>query len=216
MFTWTLDNASYNAVFVEALHSLLPAPLDAQELQLGCFAHIINISSTKVIKAVEDHFVAGGTANSALWPEEGDSDNEDPTVAARNPVSRCCTLVTAIRASGKQRAKFADIITTGTKYNEWKLEPLELLRDVLTRWDSTFLMIQRVVQLRKVCYHCSFPIIANYDSQLKNLSITRATVSSNTKFKNQSGGFLSIFLLFSLFVHVVMPPDINLTYFVHS
>lgn len=131
----------------------IPAPLGWKELQLGCFAHIINIASTKVIKAIGDYYRRKGPANNAPPPFEGIDVDPNHDIAARDPIALCRTLVTAIRASGKRRAKFNELVLSGNRYGEWSLEPLELLCNVPTCWDSVFFMIKRVVYLRKVCPH---------------------------------------------------------------
>ena len=77
-----------------------------------------------------------------------------------NPVAKLRKLIKAMRSSGTRRASFRDHIARGLK-NRWFKDPedgdiieefpgFELLRDVPTRWDSTYTMINRAWHLRPV------------------------------------------------------------------
>ena len=84
----------------------------------------------------------------------------DPAYAdalQNDPVKRARQLVTACRASGLRREAFAKTITEGNEsgaFGEGKqLRQVQLLRDVSTRWSSTFLMIDRLLELYPVCTH---------------------------------------------------------------
>ena len=92
----------------------------------------------------------------------------DPAYAAalqEDPVKRARQLVTACRVSGLRREKFAATITEGNKTGAFgegvELRQVQLLRDVSTRWSSTFMMIDRLLELYPVCRsvlsHLSFP-----------------------------------------------------------
>ena len=62
-------------------------------------------------------------------------------------------LVTAIQASGQRREDFAMVIAEGNKAGVFGLEGLRevvLLKDMDVRWSSTFLMIDRVLELYPV------------------------------------------------------------------
>ncbi len=65
------------------------------------------------------------------------------------------TLVTKCRASDQRRKELRSIITEGNEGGGWgeNSEPialLQLLKDVDTRWSSTFLMIDRLLELNLV------------------------------------------------------------------
>lgn len=120
-----------------------------------CFLHVVNLSSGHVIqglmKALED------------LPENW----EPPTLkhakqsytdaVARNPIALGCAVVRAIRASGSRREAFDDVIKDGNA-KKWfkdgektlKVKSLQLLRDVCTRWDSVYYMLNRLRKLRPV------------------------------------------------------------------
>lgn len=79
----------------------------------------------------------------------------------RNPLILIRKLVRGIRASGERRDAFRDSIRDGIKDRTFidpengmvvtSLPEVELLRDVPTRWDSTYQMITRAKILRPVC-----------------------------------------------------------------
>lgn len=66
-------------------------------------------------------------------------------------------LVTACRASGQRRDDFADVIRDGNIQGAWgkegeSLRAVVLLKDMEIRWSSTFLMIDRVLELAPVSF----------------------------------------------------------------
>lgn len=76
----------------------------------------------------------------------------DVIAAARTLVAKC-------RASGQRRERFSKIIAEGNKADNWpksqdgvsvRIDDLQLLRDVDTRWSSVFLMIDRLLYLYPV------------------------------------------------------------------
>lgn len=80
----------------------------------------------------------------------------------QNPVNRACALVRAIRLSGVRREEFSRTIKSGNTGRMFKEEgkvvmvkELQLIKDVKHRWDSLYLMIVRLLELRLVI---SFPI----------------------------------------------------------
>lgn len=72
----------------------------------------------------------------------------------RDVVGRERRLVAACRASGQRREDFKNTIVNGNENGGWGdaglLRVVVLLRDVDTRWSSTFLMIDRVLELHLV------------------------------------------------------------------
>ncbi|KAJ3924315.1 MAG: hypothetical protein NXY57DRAFT_908147, partial [Lentinula lateritia] len=62
------------------------------------------------------------------------------------------SLVTAVRGSGQRREEFQQIIKDGNTAGGWGnakelLRVVALLKDVDTRWSSTFLMIDQLIEL---------------------------------------------------------------------
>ncbi|KII93740.1 hypothetical protein PLICRDRAFT_79070, partial [Plicaturopsis crispa FD-325 SS-3] len=66
---------------------------------------------------------------------------------ANNPIASCRSLVAQCRASGQRREDFASCIKEGNESGAFKLSVWQLLRDVDTRWSSTFFMMNRVLDL---------------------------------------------------------------------
>jgi hypothetical protein len=81
----------------------------------------------------------------------------------RNPLKRARTLVHFLHSSDQCREGFCEFIKLGNehgwfngkdnhgKHVKVKVPELQLLRDVKTRWDSVYLMLERLRQLRLVC-----------------------------------------------------------------
>lgn len=112
-------------------------PFDATDRRIMCYAHVINLSSGRVIRAV---------------------DCED-TPLESNPIGLGREVVRAIRASGQRREAFDDTITAGNQKNWFKtgqppepvkIQHLQLLRDVRSRWDSVYSLLKRLRVMRPV------------------------------------------------------------------
>ena len=105
-------------------------------------------------------------------------DNDIPRRWARgvkcDPLSRAQSVIRLLRSSDQRRQGFQDFIKDGNEYKRFflpdpkkkakttaknrnkkkgiavEVPQVELLRDVKTRWDSTYLMLQRLLDLRPV------------------------------------------------------------------
>lgn len=156
-----MDNASNNKSCLQELEILLRAreiEFDASDRLVACFPHVIHICVTHVVKSFTG---ADLTAIARAWGSTFSDQEERKTYVAAvksNPIGMCRDAVRAIRASGMRRDEFTDTIKTGNTKN-WYKDPtgnvvkvpeLELLRDVSTRWDSMFTMINRLRALRPV------------------------------------------------------------------
>ena len=119
-----------------------------------CFPHIVNLACKAILSAITNLDYAqdppeGGTPPSSLENVDGD------------PIAKLRSLIQAvsyyklsfsgpklttwqIRASSLRRHHFVQIAKT------FQMN-LELLRDVDTRWSSTYLMILRALELESVC-----------------------------------------------------------------
>jgi hypothetical protein len=68
------------------------------------------------------------------------------------------SLVKAIRASGQRQASFDQVVLSGNDTGWWKdemgasitIKSLKFLRDVRTRWDSTYQMLIRILMFKQV------------------------------------------------------------------
>jgi hypothetical protein len=106
---------------------------DAVDRRIMCFAHIINLSSGKVISAADN--------------------------LESKPIGHSRQVVRGIRFSGKRREAFRETVQNGNSKGWFKVgnppktilvEDLQLLRDVRTRWDSVFFMLNRLREMRPV------------------------------------------------------------------
>ncbi|TFK59652.1 hypothetical protein BDN72DRAFT_780444 [Pluteus cervinus] len=131
--------------------------LSWEELKIGCFPHTVNIATQKVITAVGLQYKnRAPIANPPPTPGDGDGDNLD--LSARNPLALVRAEIRGIRASGKRREEFRAVVDEGNKRGWWivneqpvQLKNRELILDVATRWDSTYQMDARALELRPVC-----------------------------------------------------------------
>jgi hypothetical protein len=137
---------------------------DAKDNRIMCFPHVINIAVQHVLDMM----------SSVGAPENDDDDSEVETYAentdegrrfgqtfeaacAQDPIARLRKIVVTIRSSGQRRDAFMTWIETGNKSGLFvfqnkpvQIEPRQLLRDVRTRWDSTYQMIKRCIEMRLV------------------------------------------------------------------
>jgi hypothetical protein len=137
---------------------------NAKDNRIMCFPHTINIAVQHVLTEM----------SSARAPENDDDDFEDLTDAAdadkgrgyeqtfeaacaQDPIARLRKIVMAIRASGQRREGLKTWIENGNRSKLFvlqdkpvEIEPMQLLRDVRTRWDSTYQMIRRCIEMRLV------------------------------------------------------------------
>lgn len=123
----------------------------------SCFPHVINLC----VKAGIRQLTELPFEDTPIPQEDSDefiNDLEEETsryssILADDVVAAARHLVTAIRASGQRREDFAMVIAEGNKAGVFGLEGLRevvLLKDMDVRWSSTFLMIDRVLELYPV------------------------------------------------------------------
>lgn len=67
------------------------------------------------------------------------------------PISNTRAIVAICRKSGSRRAELRNVITEGIRDGTWPhLRVVQLLRDCVTRWSSTYNMIDRCIELYPV------------------------------------------------------------------
>ncbi|KAJ3925110.1 MAG: hypothetical protein NXY57DRAFT_907468 [Lentinula lateritia] len=115
---------------------LLNIPFDVIGNRIRCFPHVVNIA----VKTGLQHLTT--IVNAA---HDKDLEGTDNFLSARS-------LITAVRGSGQCCEEFKQIIKNGNISGGWgdfkqQLRVVELLKDVDTRWSSTFLMIDRLLEL---------------------------------------------------------------------
>lgn len=163
---WTLDNAANNGTFMTELAALLYSRdinFDAQDRRIMCFPHIINICSQHVISKFTNIELANATEATPviLAPNNATRQSFNNAVSC-DPIALGRNTVRVLRSSGQRRDTFDDIIKdgndkgwfgkTGNPPVNIQLRPLQLLRDVKTRWDSVYFMIKRLREMRPVSY----------------------------------------------------------------
>ena len=131
-------------------------PFDAEDRRIMCYGHIVDLSSGWVIDGL-----TGAAEDLQDWdgPALLDAGSQSYEEArARNPVALARTVVRAIRGSGLRRDAFDKVVVNGNAKgwfkeggNIVKLKRLQLLRDVRTRWDSVYYMLNRLREMRQVC-----------------------------------------------------------------
>jgi hypothetical protein len=119
--------------------------------EASCFPHVTNIATKTGLKYLTQVPADDTEVDAVLIEEEfpllppssmdaayRDALEGDVVAAARKLVNVC-------RASGQRREALREIIKEGNAQNLFTLDELELLRDVDTRWSSTFYMIDRLI-----------------------------------------------------------------------
>jgi hypothetical protein len=147
---FTLDNAGNNGTMMKSLEAMLASRdivFDAVDRRIMCFAHIVDLSSKQVTRN------AGNTDND----DNDDSPQCDDGTTVSATIARGRNVVRVIRGSGMRRAAFDEVIENGNNRGYFKkgsdvvkVEKLKLLRDVRTRWDSIYLMLNRLREMRPV------------------------------------------------------------------
>ncbi|KII82783.1 hypothetical protein PLICRDRAFT_58629 [Plicaturopsis crispa FD-325 SS-3] len=159
----------------------LDIPFSAEGNRVRCFPHVINLAvkagidaHTKVTvpppmppssvppPSVPPSSVPPPSTGPAA-PTNGASARQYAQALANNPIASCRSLVAQCRASGQRREDFASCIKEGNESGAFKLSVWQLLRDVDTRWSSTFFMMNRVLDL--------YPAIDAYLSKTKQSAI---------------------------------------------
>jgi hypothetical protein len=145
------------------------------ENRIRCYAHIINVCSGHIVAAVSPpRRKSSNTRSYADDDSDDESDDESPSndEAAKlpvysnhadwlagikcDPLKRARKVVRFLRSSDQRKENFRAFIINGNNTGLFKnaengrVEPLQLLRDVKTRWDSVFLMLERLRELRPV------------------------------------------------------------------
>ena len=92
-------------------------------------------------------------------PEEDlDDDKTTQSKVPTDLLGKVRLLIKAIQASGQHQASFYQVVLSGNDAGWWKdengalitINPLKFLRDVRTRWDSTYQMLIRLLMFKQV------------------------------------------------------------------
>jgi hypothetical protein len=163
---FTLDNAANNETMMYELQRRLQEReivFDAADRKVMCYAHIVNLSSGRVIAGLTKVAIDSDADWSGPPLPYSPTEQTYDEAIARDPISLGRTVVRIIRASGTRRDAFDDVVATGNTKGWFKqgrppnektvrLKQLQLLRDVRTRWDSVYYMLNRLREMRPVCH----------------------------------------------------------------
>jgi hypothetical protein len=114
----------------------------------SCFPHVINLAVQAFLDAIK-------TLNS----DYVDVDQEVADAVKDDPVKRCRELVAAIRLTSQRRDEFRKVVSDGQTSGGFDGEKLELLRDVIVRWSSTYHMIHRFLVMSKVSFNLASSLL---------------------------------------------------------
>jgi hypothetical protein len=89
--------------------------------------------------------VAADVNSHDLDDEDIDSDPHYETSLAGDVLKKTRNLVKAIRGSGQRRTRLADV------QKRFNMPVLSLLKDMTVRWSSTYLMVDRILDIYAVC-----------------------------------------------------------------
>ncbi|KAF7974202.1 hypothetical protein HWV62_13164 [Athelia sp. TMB] len=148
---FTFDNASNMDTSMVEFEKLLVArgiSFDAIGNCIRCFPHVKNVGLTDGISELTGEKLA-------IQAKTNPDDSDWWKALAEDPIAKCCKLMANCRASGQHRKDFDRTIIEGNtdgvfrdrNGNPIKLDQLQLLRDVDTRWSSIYLMIDRVLNM---------------------------------------------------------------------
>lgn len=143
-----------------------------------CFPHIVNIIAQHIIDVLNIELTdeSVGQGNYDIDDEDEDDDPDRTSRLEAQPdgprppkkrtlLAKIRHVIRAIRASDQKMAKFKTIIITGNQLGNWKdlegkdrqIQPVQFLRDCKTRWDSTYEMLIRFLDMKQVCWTMHLP-----------------------------------------------------------
>ena len=113
----------------------------------------------------EDGTDDDGASGDLKLPVDDDTNTKIPRKGATtydnackvDPINRCRKISRTVRSTGQRRDDFDELIMKGNLKGWFKVDGetvqvphLQLLLDVRMRWDSTFIMIKRFIELQPV------------------------------------------------------------------
>ncbi|CCG85092.1 protein of unknown function [Taphrina deformans PYCC 5710] len=142
----TTDNASDNRVMAATLSQLLNADgisWSATENHLACMAHIINLAAKQFLTTLK----AEAPSRNETYAIEGLADELELQKSHVSGVAatlwRVRSFVKYICSSPRREASFED-----ARLYVAQKPVLKLIKDVTTRWNSTYYMVERILRLQ--------------------------------------------------------------------
>ena len=124
------------------------------------------------------------TFQAQLIPVLGQAQTDKEAIV-RDPISLARATVRFTCASSGRRVGFFNLIEQGSKDKDFELKNRQLLCDMPVRWDSTYLMIERVLEMRPVsqaiCPHLS-TYVSNQLVQVFRIAATKQVFNGLDKF----------------------------------
>ena len=148
---------------MEELAALLQArdiEFDPVDRRIMCFPHVINICCQHVIADFTNADMASAVEDfvSAFPPGRPDQQTFEEAVK-RDPVALGRNIVRVFRNSGQRRDSFNETVHDGNEKGWFEagdpprpvlVPQTQLLRDIVTRWDSVYYMVKRLRDMRPV------------------------------------------------------------------
>ncbi len=151
--TITADNAANNNTFLKEIESFChkkEIKFDHKKNHIRCLAHIINLTVQEILKDIKAGDAQEEDELLELVSQEEKENNFNVEI-----IPKLRRLIVKIRSSPQQKEKFA------RRCGFFLIQPLNPILDVKTRWNSTYLMLDRALKLRSV----SKFIIVNYKQE---------------------------------------------------
>ena len=125
-----------------------------------CFLHIINVCCQHVITSLTNTDMANPAQEFVAVHPPGHPNQQTFEEAVRwDPMALGCNIVQVLRNSGQRCNHFNDTVRDGNKKGWFQagdppkpiqLPQVQLLRDVVTRWDSVYYMVRRLHEMHLV------------------------------------------------------------------
>lgn len=145
----TADNASNNTTFLKALEDTCNKKeinFDHKKNSIRCLAHIINLTVQEILRYIKADDAQEEDEILELILQEERENHFNVEI-----IPRLRRLIVKLRSSPQWKEKFARHCEFYSK------STTNLILDVRTRWNSTFFMLDRVLNLRDVS-NCNFNI----------------------------------------------------------
>ena len=138
----TADNAANNNTFLRELEYVCcqkEIKFNHKKNNIRCLAHIINLTVQEILKNVKAGDAQEEDELLAIVSQEEQEDNVNVEI-----ISKLRRLIVKIRSSPQRKERFA------RRCEFFSIKSLNLILDVKTRWNSTYLMLDRILKLREV------------------------------------------------------------------